>query len=278
MTDGGTTLKALFDERFGVAPDVPDGPVDPALARLISRRICRRYRPEPLEDALMATLLAAAQSAPAKSDLQQYAIVLTDEAARREIGGLIGDAWIADAPHLLLFCGDLRRGRRIAAMKDRNYDNNNLDSFMNAAVDAGLALMMFVMAADAAGVGTCPISMVRNHIERVTELLALPEGVFPVAGLTVGRPAATRAMAMRLPPAIVVHHGRYDDSALETELAAYDARRHERQPIPPASQKNATAYGQGDVVHWSDNVARQLSLPERAGFAAFLKSRGIEVG
>jgi nitroreductase/FMN reductase [NAD(P)H] len=278
MTSDGATLGALFEERFGVAPAAPGTQVDPALARLIGRRICRRYQPEPLADALMETLLAAAQSAPAKSDLQQYAIILTDEPARREIGGLIRDDWISDAPHLLVFCADLRRGRRITAMKGRTYDNNNLDSFMNASVDAGLALMMFCVAADAAGVGTCPISMVRNHIERVTELLALPEGVFPVAGLTVGRPAATRAVAMRLPPAIVVHRGRYDDSKLEAELAAYDARRHERQPLPAASQKNAAVYGKSDVVHWSDNVARQLSLPERAQFAAFLKSRGIDVG
>ena len=36
------------------------------------------------------------------------------------------------------------------------------------------------------GLGCCPISVVRNHVEKLSELLELPAGVFPVAGLTVG--------------------------------------------------------------------------------------------
>jgi hypothetical protein len=30
-------------------------------------------------------------------------------------------------------------------------------------------------------------------------------------------------------------------------------------------------------VGWSENVARQLSVPERFGFATYLKTRGFEL-
>src|SRR2546429_332888 len=82
---------------------------------------------------------------------------------------------------------------------------------MPAAVDAGLVLQGFIPAAAALRLGCCPISVVRNHVEKLAELLALPAGVFPVAGLCVGYPSQTGWSSMRLPPALTVHTDRYDD-------------------------------------------------------------------
>ena len=46
----------------------------------------------------------------------------------------------------------------------------------------------FVAAAEAVGLGCCPISVIRNHAEEVGGLLGLPDHLFPVAGLGVGEP------------------------------------------------------------------------------------------
>ena len=72
MTDA-PLLAPLWDARFGEAPTggLPET-VPPALARILSRRTIRRLKPDPVADGLLAVLLACAQSAPAKSDLQQY--------------------------------------------------------------------------------------------------------------------------------------------------------------------------------------------------------------
>ena len=84
----------LFDARFGLAPKHAAGPVDDRLAALLSRRVCRRYKPDPVPEATLELLLAAAQSAPAKSDLQQYAIVVVeDPGSRAKIAG-----WIRSMP------------------------------------------------------------------------------------------------------------------------------------------------------------------------------------
>jgi nitroreductase/FMN reductase [NAD(P)H] len=267
----------LLHARYGV--DTHGAEVPPAVAALLDRRVTRRYRDDDVPEALLDTLLGAAQSAPAKSDLQQYSVVVMRDRARiKQIADWIGTMdWIATAPVFLVWCGDMRRGQRLCAMHEMPHANNNLDTFLNTAVDCALAMGQFITAADAVGLGTCPISYVRSHIERVTPLLGLPGGVYPVAGLTVGWPVFRRPLAMRLPPSVVVHRERYDDSVLETEVQDYDARRAAREPIAAGSLKNNDVYPPRDGVGWSENLARQLSVPERFGFAAYLKTRGFDL-
>jgi len=273
MSDGQALLKA----RFGM--ELPGVEVPDAIAPLLDRRVVRRYTDQAVPDALLDALLAAAQSAPAKSDLQQYSVVVMRDPARiRQIADWIGTMdWIATAPVFLVWCGDMRRGQRLCEMHDMPHANNNLDTFLNTAVDCSLAMAQFMAAAEAVGLGTCPISYVRSHIERVSPLLGLPSGVYPVAGLTVGWPVFRRPVSMRLPPSVVVHRERYDDSALKHDVAAYDDRRREREPKAPGSLKNIDVYPPREGVGWSEDVARQLSVPERFGFAAYLRTKGFDL-
>ena len=269
--------QSLLRARFGI--DVTGTEVPDTIAALIDRRVTRRYTDRDVPDSLLDALLAAAQSAPAKSDLQQFSIVVMRDRARiKQIADWIGTMdWIATAPVFLVWCGDMRRGQRLCAMHDMPHANNNLDTFLNTAVDCALAMAQFMTAADAVGLGTCPISYVRSHIERVSPLLGLPSGVYPVAGLSVGWPVFRRPVSMRLPPSVVVHRERYDDSRLEGEIAAYDERRHARDPVAAGSLKNNDVYPPRDGVGWSENAARQLSVPERFGFAAYLRTKGFDL-
>jgi nitroreductase/FMN reductase [NAD(P)H] len=181
--------------------------------------------------------------------------------------------WIKGAPAFLLFCGDIRRGRRVAALHGRRHANDNVDTFLNATADAALALGFTVMAAEAAGLGTCPISYVRNHVEKIGPMCGLPGGVFPVAGLTLGWPEGPRNwLSPRLPQALVVHRETYDDSGLEAALPAYDAAR------PPARPRYPEIHGpKPEGCGWSENAARQLSVPERFGLRTWLKLQGLSL-
>ncbi|MFC7538564.1 nitroreductase family protein [Siccirubricoccus deserti] len=233
----------------------------------------RRYAPEPVPEPLLRSVLAGAQSAPSKSDLQQYSIIVIQapEKIARIADWIGGMDWIKQAPVFLLFCGDIRRGRRVAALHGREHANDNVDTFLNATADAALALGFAVMAADAAGLGTCPISYVRNHVEKIGPLCSLPKGVFPVAGLTLGVPAGPRNwLSPRLPQRLVVHQETYDDSGLEAALPAYDTLR------PPAKPRYPDIHGpKPEGCGWSENAARQLSVPERFGLRTWLKLQGI---
>src|SRR6202012_3295855 len=221
----------LLRARFGI--DLTGVEVPPEIAHLVDRRVTRRYTEQPVPDSLLDALLAAAQSAPTKSDLQQYSVVVMRDAARiKQIADWIGTMdWIATAPVFLVWCGDMRRGKRLCDMHGMPHANNNLDTFLNTAVDCSLAMGQFMAAAEAVGLGTCPLSYVRSHIERVSPLLGLPPAVYPVAGLSVGWPVFRRPVSMRLPPSVVVHRERYNDSAMLDEVGRYDERRQAREPV-----------------------------------------------
>lgn len=80
---------------------------------------------------------------------------------------------------------------------------------------------------------------------------------------------------MRLPPSVVVHRNHYDDGNLDAEIAAYDDRIFAVKPFPPEKQRHVDRYGVAERGTWSENFARQLSVPERDSFRKWLASRGI---
>jgi nitroreductase len=274
-----TTIADLIQDRFGLPTAAGAGlPAEGTVAQLLAHRTHRRYRPDPVPDDVLEIVLAAALSAPSKSDLQQVAvIVVRDRDKQATVGGWIPDMpWIATAPRFLVFCGDHRRLRRISGeLRNRPLPNDTLDMFMNAAVDAGLVMQGFIVAAGAMGLGCCPISVVRNHVEKLSGLLELPAGVFPVAGLTVGYPSQPGWISMRLPPAVTVHTDRYDDRDLAAQLEAYDRRREARHATPRASQRYADRFGSTEPYGWSEDKARQYSVPERHNFGPFIRRHGF---
>jgi FMN reductase [NAD(P)H] len=257
----------LGEAPAGLPPEIPD-----ALAALLDRRVTRRFAPTPLDEPTLSLVLAGAQSAPSKSDLQQMSIiVLRDPARIAAIADWIGTMpWIKDAPVFLVFCADMRRGVRLCETHGLAHRNDTVDGFVNAVADAALALGFTLMAAENLGLGTCPVSYIRNHLERVAPLLGLPEKVFPLAGCALGWPAAREEVSQRLPPRVVVHRERYEDAPLPEALAAYDAARGRKKPRYPEVHGAAP-----EGCSWSENAARQLSVPERLATGPWLRQNGF---
>jgi nitroreductase/FMN reductase [NAD(P)H] len=183
--------------------------------------------------------------------------------------------WIANAPVFLVFCGNNRRIRQIGEWRGKPFANEHLDHFMNAAVDAGIVMTSFIRAAEAVGLGCCPISAVRNQPEATSRLLDLPAGVFPVAGLCVGYPAEEGRITPRLSLQVTVHTDRYDEAGVKEKIEAYDRRRD--AVLPYRRQRNAERFGKADFYGWSEDKARQYAVPERADFGAFIRSKGFSL-
>jgi len=277
-----SSLKELVAGRYGIELDCgADMAAEGTLAQILSRGSQRHYTDEPVTDDLLQVLLACAQSAPTKSDLQQYSIIVVKDADLRQKlsdqGG--GMDWPPKAPVFMAFCADIRRIRQLAGVRGHDHQNDNVDTFMNGIIDAAVAMQCFINAAEAAGLGTCPISQIRNKIDETCDLLGLPDGVFPIAGLAVGWPQfPTPRISLRLPQSVVVHTDRYDESNMPADVEAYDQRRHAHTPLPEAKQRHVDKYGALDYCPWSENVTRQLSHPERPGFRDFLNKHGFKLG
>ena len=274
------TLSNLIRARFGESVDVPERLERNAeLIGLAAHRSHRAFTDEAVPPALLRTLLASAFSAPAKSDLQQSCVVQVDDRTVHErIAGLIPSMpWIAGAPVLLVFCGDNRRIRRVCELRGTAFANDHLDSFLNAAVDTGLVVAGFIRAAQATGLGCCPLSAVRNHAAEIGEMLGLPDHVFPVVGMVAGYPAKERRITPRLPLDAFVHADRYDDGAFEAWIESYDARRHAVLPLDPDRQRDPGRFGRADFYGWSEDKARQVAVSEREDFGAFVRSKGFRL-
>ena len=271
-------IAAAFSTRYGSNfPVSPEQTGIAELARIAEHRSLRRYRPDPVSADLLRLLCACALSAPTKSDLQQADIIHVADPAKRQriVAHLTEMPWILDAPVFLVFCGNNRRIRQIGQWRGKPFANEHLDHFMNAAVDAGIVMTNFISAAEAAGLGTCPISAIRNAIDTVSSELELPEGVFPIAGLCVGYPAASGHISPRLPLDVTVHTDRYDETRLRENVESYDQRRHANHPY--GKQRRIKQFGTADFYGWSEDKARQYAEPERADFGAYIRRQGFSL-
>jgi nitroreductase/FMN reductase [NAD(P)H] len=153
--------------------------------------------------------------------------------------------------------------------------NDHLDGFFNAAVDAAIALAAFVAAAERIGLGCCPLSVIRDRAAEVSELLALPDLVVPVAGLTVGWPARPPRISPRLSLGATVHENRFGGGQSEY-VREYDRRRASVQPF--ARQREPERWGGERADYgWSDDKARQYAEPQRADWGAFVRAKGFSL-
>jgi len=275
MTKMNDALALRFGDATPEAPTVLSAAPFPQ--QLAARRSHRRFKPDPVDGHLIRSLCALALCAPTKSDLQQRDIVIIEDASlRAELNELLAEQrWIASAPSLLVFCGNNRRQRLLHEWREREFANDHLDAFFNAAVDSGIGLTAFMMAAESIGLGCCPISAIRNDAAKVSELLKLPDHVFPVAGLGLGWPSTEGEMSLRLPLDVTVHTDRYEETGLRDTVESYDRRREELQPYK--AQRFAKEYGEAAEYGWSEDKARQYSKPERETFGAFVRAKGFDL-
>lgn len=271
-------IESALKKRFAAELAVPDGLAHAdALAAMNERSVCLNYRDQPVEEALLALVCATALSAPSKSDLQQADIVRVGALEKRAaIDALMPrSAWIASAPEFLVVCGDNRRMRHMFAVRGCEFPNDHLDSFFNAAVDGAIVLATLVQAAHLAGLGTCPISEIRNHAAAISELLELPQWVFPIAGLTLGYPASLEPLSPRLGLGATLHADRFDAGRIDADIEEYDARRIRERPYP--RQRDPQRFGEAPAYGWSEEKFRQYSDVHRAEFGEFIRRRGFKL-
>ncbi len=243
------------------------------LVRMLEHSSHRRWTERPVDAALLQVLFAAALSAPSKSDLQQADIIhVKDRLKVQALTELIPDMpWISQAPVVLVFCGNNRRIRQIGDWRGKPFVNDNLDHFMNAAVDAGIVMSQFIRAAEAVGLGVVPISAMRNHSAKTSEILGLPDAVFPVAGLCVGYPVESGRIIPRLGLDVTVHTDVFSEEGVQSRIDAYDQRRHTQFPL--RRQRYPDLYPDASFNGWSEDKARHYSVPERADFGDFIRKK-----
>ena len=274
------SINEQVEQRFGLPTEIGKSVApNKTLSNILAHRSYRSYKLDPVPEELIQVLFASAFSAPSKSDLQQACVIrIKDRDQQQRIADLSPHtAWISKAPLFMVWCGDGRRIRILSDLRGHPFANDHLDAFMNAAVDAAIAMQTFIIAAEAVGLGCCPVSQIRDHIKTLSFELKLPERVFPVAGLCVGWPAERTRVSLRLPLQTTIHMNTYDDSGLAEQIADYDCRRETIEQTPPTRQRMVDKFGVSSTYGWSENRTRQYAIPARADFGRYIRDQGFNL-
>jgi len=180
---------------------------------LTNRRSYRNFDEEyRLSDEELALILKAARQAPTWMNGQFYSIfVLQDKDTRKKLV-----EWNPGNPHMLkssvflIFAGDLYRTQLVSeANGSENHTSDTIDSLLVATTDASLALGSAVLAAESLGLGSVVVGSIRKHSKEISELLELPDGMFPLFGLSIGKPIVEMKTKPRLPEETVIHYEKF---------------------------------------------------------------------
>lgn len=187
--------------------------MNPVIDLLKAHRSIRRFKDEPIDAQLFSDIINAGQAASTSSFIQAVSIVRVRKTAiRNEFVSLSGNQkYIASAPEFLVFCADFQRNDALVTkLKGEGaVDYHWTEQFLSATVDVAIMAQNIVVAAESAGLGCCYIGGIRNDPDKVTELLKLPELVYPVFGLCIGQPDQNPGVKPRLPAAVVLHDDEY---------------------------------------------------------------------
>jgi nitroreductase len=215
--------------RYGEDSIPAAGPWNDAIALLLSHRSIRGYRSDALPAGTLETLIAAAQSAATSSNLQTWSVVaVTDPAKKAAIAKVANNQkHIEQCPLFLAWIADVSRNQRLGAEEGVTLDvMPYLETFLVAAIDAGLAAQNAVTAAESLGLSTVYIGAMRNDVREVGRILGLPQGAMGVFGLCVGyaAPEAANEVKPRLPQEAILYHNTYGNADESRLRAAYDAK------------------------------------------------------
>ena len=153
------SINRLIQSRFGLPTDTGKSiEGNETIENILSRRSHRAFTGEAVPADLLDTLLAAAFSAPSKSDLQQACVIHVRDRDKQDRIANASEktGWVAQAPVFLVWCGDSRRIRKLSQWRGHPFANDHLDAFMNAAVDAAICMQTFIIAAESRGLGRGP--------------------------------------------------------------------------------------------------------------------------
>ena len=184
------------------------------------QRACREFSADPVSDDDLAPLLVAATHAPSAENRQPWEFVIVrDAAARATIGELTQRAWEA---HGRAF-SETRLSPKLLAEVDRGATGGIAGAPVHVVVCADLerglevtvgssifpAIQNLLLAATAVGLGSALTTITTAFATELTELLALPPTVRPVAVIPIGWPARPLGKPRREPFAEHTHREQY---------------------------------------------------------------------
>ena len=123
-----------------------------------------------------------------------------------------------------------------------------------------------LLAAESLGMGGVFIGGIRNDSQAISDLLELPDQVYPVFGMCLGWPAVEPDIKPRFSVQTILHNNRYQLEKIEKDVEAYD----EKMQSYYESRSDNTR-----VSDWSTQTAQTVQMKKREHMLSFLNQRGL---
>jgi FMN reductase (NADPH) len=174
---------------------------NPVVDCLMSHRSIRKFKPDPVPEEAIDTILRAGIRAATAGCMQPYAfIVVDDPEVLKKLTYITG-------PLAIVAIVDLYRVKRYYELNDAPFYNDQAINVFISYWDATIALHNVVIAAESMGLGGVYIGMILS--QDLHESLGVPDHVLPAGLVTLGYPDESPGLAPRLPLEAVVHRNGY---------------------------------------------------------------------
>ena len=153
---------------------------------LYARRSIRKFTQEPVDRAIIQSLLERAVLAPSASNLQPWKFVVVDDPVLVHKICTCSPGLGGKPPCILTFCLD-------AGLLYTS--ESGIPEKSSSVLDLAMAAENLMLAATGRGLGTCVVKSF--HPRLVRQILRLPEKIYPEFLVTLGYPDQTPAMPCR---------------------------------------------------------------------------------
>lgn len=183
------------------------------IKQIAEHRSYRKFRPDPIPADVMREMLEAAVRASNTGNMQVYSMIVTTDAElkQRLAPCHFNQPMVTQAPAVITFCADVRRFSKWCELRGAKPEYDNFLWFLSAMTDALLASENLSLEAEAHGLGICYLGTTFYTAPKISEVLAIPDGVIPVMTVVVGYPDGEVPLTDRLPLEAVVHENVYHD-------------------------------------------------------------------
>lgn len=241
---------------------------------LLERTSVRRYEREQIPQETMQFIFDAIRNTPTSYNGQQFSVIdIDDQKLKEELYALTNQKQLKTCNRLLIFCSDYNKISLLAKKKGLDVPpfTNTMDGVTIGIIDASLAMMSAVVAAQAAGLGSNCVGYLRTvDPAKVAEMLHLPKGVFVVCGLALGIPREHPDLKPKQPVETVFFKNRYCDNEqkLTDDLAEYDK---------VVTNYNATRAGGTTTNDWCGHILDYYRHAMEYRILDYLRAQGYDV-
>jgi nitroreductase len=237
---------------------------------LKSHRSIRKFTAQMVSDELINEVVSCGQAAATSSNIQATTVIrVRDVKTREELSELAGgQGYVSRAGAFLMFCADLHRPQLACELQGGHFSEGMTEHFIIATADVALFAQNCVIAAESLGLGICYIGGIRNNPQAVSELLDLPDQVYPLFGLCLGYSDQDSEVKPRLPLSTILKEDSYQNPDNTDGIKAYDEQIR-------AYYKSRTG-GKKDSC-WSEEMKVLVGKESRPHMRDFLRKRGFSM-